>query len=263
MPSQLRSDTARANGAKSRGPKSAETKEKSSRNSLRHGFTSRHTMLLECEDEDEFQELEDEFAATHQPATPAEQDLVNEMVAARWRINRIRTIETVIMDCEMVRKKAEVEKTFLQPDSGIHMGMAFRTLAEESRSLSLCNRYESRFSRMYERAYRTLRELQQKAAEPKKQKSEPKPPEPPKPNGGIQIATVPERAQPSETEPKNKETNPSPSPTPVARALLRAVSRLFATPLFCSTSKLQRFAQYAFRPATVAERLTHARLHLS
>src|SRR5216684_7342544 len=98
---------------------------------------------------------------------------------------------------------------------------------------SLFNRYESRFSRMYERAYRTLRELQNKA-EPKKQKSEPEPVEPPKPNGGIQIATVPERVQPSEPEPKNKETNPSPSPTPtpnptpstVARALLRAVSRL-------------------------------------
>src|SRR6266404_276090 len=254
MPSQLRSDTARANGAKSRGPKSAETKEKSSRNSLRHGFTSRHTMLLECEDEDEFQELEDDFAATYQPATPAEQDLVNEMVAARWRINRIRTIETVIMDCEMVRKKAEVEKTFLQPDSGIHMGMAFRTLAEESRSLSLCNRYESRFARMYDRAYRTLRELQQKA-EPKKQKSEPEPPEPHKPNGGIQIATVPERVHPSEPEPKNKETNPSPTPTTVARALLRAVSRLFATPLSipCSTSKLQRLVQLPFRGATVTE----------
>src|SRR5207248_2342806 len=170
----------------------------------------------------EFQELEDDFAATYQPATPAEQDLVNEMVAARWRINRIRTIETVIMDCEMVRKKAEIEKTFLQPDSGIHMGMAFRTLAEESRSLSLCNRYESRFSRMYERAYRTLRELQQKAAEPKKQKAEPEPPEPPKPNGGIQIAAAPERVQPSEPETKNKETNPS----TVARAFLGAASRL-------------------------------------
>ena len=78
MPSQLKSDTARANGAKSRGPKSAETKEKSSRNSLRHGFTSRHSILLECENEDEFQELEQELAATHQPATPAQQDLVNE-----------------------------------------------------------------------------------------------------------------------------------------------------------------------------------------
>ena len=129
MPSQLKSDTARANGAKSHGPKSAETREISSRNSLRHGFTSRHTILLECENEDEFKELEDDFAAMHQPATAAEQDLVNEMVAARWRIQRIRTIETVILDCEMIRKKPEIEKTFLQPDSGIHMGMAFRTLA--------------------------------------------------------------------------------------------------------------------------------------
>ena len=270
MPSQLRSDTARANGAKSRGPKTAETKEKSSRNSLRHGFTSRHTMLLECEDEDEFQELEEEFAATHQPATPAEQDLVNEMVAARWRINRIRTIETVIMDCEMVRKKAEIEKQYIEPDSGIHMGMAFRTLAEESRSLSLCNRYESRFSRMFDRAYRTLRELQKQAAEPRKQEAEPEPPEPLKPNGGIQIATAPEGAQPSEPETKNKETNPSPTPSTVARALLRAVSRLFATPLSYSTSKLQRFAQFPFRPATISfraatvtERFPHARLHLS
>src|SRR2546422_11153301 len=110
MPSQLRSDTARANGAKSRGPKSAETKEKSSRNSLRHGFTSRHTMLLECEDEDEFQELEDDFAANYQPATPAEQDLVNEIVAARGRIKRIRAIGTVLMVCEMVVKKAQLEK---------------------------------------------------------------------------------------------------------------------------------------------------------
>src|SRR5882724_1978821 len=53
----------------------------------------------------------------------------------------------------------------------------------------------------YERAYCTLRELQQKT-EPKKQKSEPEPPEPPKPNGGIQIAVAPERAQPSEPETK-------------------------------------------------------------
>src|SRR5204862_5884462 len=103
---------------------------------------------------------------------------------------------------------------------------------------ALCNRYESRFSRMYERAYRTLRELQKQAAEPRKQKAEPEPPEPPKPNGGIQIATAPEGAQPSEPETKNKEANPS--PTPVAHALLRAVSRLFATPLSVARSLANR-----------------------
>ena len=59
MPSQLRSDTARANGAKSRGPKTAETRERSSRNSLRHGIVARKTILLECEDPDQFQAMLD------------------------------------------------------------------------------------------------------------------------------------------------------------------------------------------------------------
>src|SRR6266568_4543922 len=57
MQSQLKSDTARANGAKPRGPKSAETREKSSRNSLKHGGASRHTMLLACEDQALFQRI--------------------------------------------------------------------------------------------------------------------------------------------------------------------------------------------------------------
>src|SRR5712691_6194834 len=223
MPSQLRSDTARANGAKSCGPKSAETKEKSSRNSLRHGFTARNIILLECESADEFQKMEDDFAAMHQPATPAEQDLVDEMVVARWRINRIRTIDTVILDCEMVRKKAEIEKQYVQPDSGIHMAMAFRTLAEDSRCTSLISRYESRLSRMYDRAYRTLLQLQRQSTEPKQPAPEPEPPELPKPSGGTQIAMVPEPIQPSEPEAKNDETNPSPGT--VVRTLLRAVSR--------------------------------------
>jgi len=29
-------------------------------------------------------------------------------VVARWRIIRIRTVKTVIMDCEMIRKKPEI-----------------------------------------------------------------------------------------------------------------------------------------------------------
>src|SRR5260370_25074747 len=110
VPTQLRSPTPRPNGAKSRGPTAAESKEKSSRNSLRHGFTARNIILLECESADKVQKMEDDFAATHQPATPAEQDLVDEMVVARWRINRIRTIDTVITEYSKVRNKTEIEQ---------------------------------------------------------------------------------------------------------------------------------------------------------
>src|SRR5204863_7386378 len=50
MPTERQSESARINGAKSHGPKSAEGKKKSSRNSLRHGCTAGHTILLACED---------------------------------------------------------------------------------------------------------------------------------------------------------------------------------------------------------------------
>ena len=74
MHSQLKSHTARPDGAKSRG--AAETRDKISLNSLHHGFNSNPTMLIECGNADEFKEIEDELAVICQPATPAEQGLV-------------------------------------------------------------------------------------------------------------------------------------------------------------------------------------------
>src|SRR4051812_49867034 len=102
-PSQLKSDTARANGAKSRGPKSAATREISSRNSLRHGFTAHNTILLACESQADFDEMVARYKAIHQPATAEEEGLVKEMIAARWRIERLWTAETSLIDVEMIR----------------------------------------------------------------------------------------------------------------------------------------------------------------
>ena len=50
--------------------------------------------------------------------------------------------------------------------------MAIRSLADESRCLSLMSRYESRLQRVHDKAYTALRELQQFRA------SHPSPPEP-------------------------------------------------------------------------------------
>src|ERR1700676_379841 len=68
MPSELKSETSRANGAKSHGPKTTEGKEASSRNAIKHGFTARNTYILECENKQDFQEFWAEHIEIHQPA---------------------------------------------------------------------------------------------------------------------------------------------------------------------------------------------------
>ena len=194
MTSELRSATSRANGAKSKGPKTAEGREKSSRNSFKHGFTSKKTIVLKCEKESEFQEMLGFYAETYQPGSPVERDLVHEMVACRWRMERLRLMETALLDSEMDRELPEGEPP---ADPGYQLAFAFRRLVDESRAVSLASRYESRLHRIHERSHRTLRELQQTRRE---KTSDPIPPTP------VQPEPVPD---PVVQIPKNDETNPA------------------------------------------------------
>src|ERR1700720_1923410 len=101
MTSDLKSATSRANSAKSYGPKTPEGREKSSQNSLNHGFTAKKTILLECENEGHFQTMRNDYIATYQPCSAVKKDLVSEMFACRWRMQRLRLIETALIDSEM------------------------------------------------------------------------------------------------------------------------------------------------------------------
>jgi len=88
MPSDLKSETSRINGAKSHGPKTPEGKAASSRNSLKHGFTASNTFILQCESIHEYHDMLAEHITIHQPGTPPEKELVEQMAIARWRIHR-------------------------------------------------------------------------------------------------------------------------------------------------------------------------------
>jgi hypothetical protein len=127
-------------------------------------MTARNTFILECERKEEFQEFLAEHIAIHQPVTAPEKELVDQMAIARWRIRRFVTAETVLIECEMVRNRDKVQKEFATLDSHVHIAMAIRSLADESRSLSLMSRYESRHQRVHDKAYAALRELQQSRA---------------------------------------------------------------------------------------------------
>ena len=124
MTSELKSATPKTGGPKSRGPKSAETPEISSHNSPTDEFIARKTIVLECESDNAFQEMLDHYAATYQPGSLVEQDLVNEMVVCRWRMQRLRMIETALLDSEMNRDEPEPEPT--PADPGYQLAFAFR-----------------------------------------------------------------------------------------------------------------------------------------
>ena len=97
-----------------------------------------------------------------------EKRLVAEACAAHWRILRLATVETSLMDLEMIRQEPELEKKLTRFDVGIQLAVAFQALADESRSISLISRYESRLHRIRERSLNALLALRRLAtpAEP-------------------------------------------------------------------------------------------------
>lgn len=229
--SELKSDTSRANGAKSHGPKTAETRAISSQNALRHGLTACHTTVLKCESLDEFEEAIAHHFKTYHPAGDEQEALVNEMIASRWRIRRLRIVETQLINLEMMRKAAETEKKYGQPDGCIQLAEAMRTLMEEVGSLALITRYESRLFRMHDRCYRILRELQRpgdrgpqgiEPAQPVEQE-----PQPPIPTGITLVPAQPEPElindqtnPPAAAQSRRSASSPTPQPNDYAKILM-------------------------------------------
>src|SRR5215470_14208260 len=160
MPTERESEAGRRNGAKSRGPSTAAGKSNSSRNALTHGLTANRAVVLDYERPEDFQQLLAEYRETFRPATQAEHALVDRMAAAQWRIQRLWTIETALLDTEIVRRHERVERFFPDADEAQELALAFRSLADESRSLALATRYEAHLSRTHDRAQAALRKLQ-------------------------------------------------------------------------------------------------------
>ena len=161
MPTERQSESARTNGAKSHGPTSVEGKKKSSRNSLRHGCTASHTIILSCEDPKDFERMVEKYDTMYKPVTLEEQDLVAEMISARWRIRRATGIETNLLDCEMVTEEPKLKQKFVEVDCGMVLASAFRSLADESHSMAMLTRYESRLRRIHKQAHAMLLRLRQ------------------------------------------------------------------------------------------------------
>src|ERR1700690_1593615 len=152
-----KSETARINGAKSRGPITEEGRARSSRNSLRHGFTAK-AVVLAAESRDEYQALLDSFLDRFQPADAVEQELVETMAAARWRLRRLALIESTILDNHIKKWTKFVNLELTDPSSDDRLAFSFKTLAEGP-TLNVLVRYEAGLTRTFDRALKQLTQL--------------------------------------------------------------------------------------------------------
>src|SRR5258707_1507912 len=106
MTPERKTEIARANGAKSRGPKTPEGKAVSSMNALRHGLTASRP-LLPGESQESFEELLKEYMEEYEPDGPAEIDLVHRMVVSKWREQRAWTVETAALSSHMPARRGK------------------------------------------------------------------------------------------------------------------------------------------------------------
>ena len=205
MSSRQSTEQARRNGALAAGTKSPEGIKRSSMNALRHGLTAK-SLVLATESQEQFDELLKNYVEFYDPNNTIELDLVHDMVAARWRLQRTRSLETVTLNQRMVDREAG--KKSYQPDfpRSTRLAYAVSYLANTGKSLDLLLRYETTYSRAFDRAQKALDKMQKARSQStptEELRNEPHPPAP-------AASTEPDAPPPNN---ENCETTPSPQPS--------------------------------------------------
>jgi len=159
-------EASRRNGAKSKGPVTAEGKAISSQNATTYALTGETLVVLQNESSVEFESFLANFIEHFQPACPLESDLVFEIAAARWRLRRILGIETFVMDRKMAELEEDFERLFEDGCERLRQAQAFQYLSDNSKILTALARYEYRIRRSYERAVADLRRMQSERRKP-------------------------------------------------------------------------------------------------
>ena len=162
--SEARAAASRANGSKSRGPVTARGKYNSSLNSFRHGILSRF-LVLPGESPELFEDQYNEFMEEHQPRTQTERALVEDMVTAWWRKQRIWGLESVRIQYQIKMSKG-MGRSVPIDDAATRLAIAYTELAEKGPSLDLFIRYETRYERQFHRALARLLDLKSRDPQP-------------------------------------------------------------------------------------------------
>ncbi len=150
-------DSARKNGALSRGPVTPAGKAVSSANALKHGLLA-EAIVISGEGADHLAALSARFHAEFHPRTQTETHHVETMIMCRWRLHRVWEFESACLNHEIEKLAAAVNGQ----GHRTRASLAFKSLSDQSRSLDLLSRYETQFARTFIRSHQALMELKAK-----------------------------------------------------------------------------------------------------
>jgi hypothetical protein len=140
----------------STGPRTAEGKQRSSLNALRHGLTGQ-TVVIPTDDHRAYRNFCREFFDEYHPLTPTERQLVQSIADSSWRLNRMRAQEQTLLTLGAVEQEDHVNTQDDRAAATCASALAFEKRVKLLANLTL---YEQRISRQFERALKMLKEIQ-------------------------------------------------------------------------------------------------------
>ena len=127
MISERQLDANRRNAAKSHGPITPEGRAAVRLNALKHGFTAAEIILPTVEEKIDFEQFRFAFEEEYKPVGPTEEVLVEDIVTARWRLNRIRKMEPGFFSLRLEVMNDRIQDDFSALDPQAHLAWSFVT----------------------------------------------------------------------------------------------------------------------------------------
>jgi hypothetical protein len=152
----------RLNALRSTGPRTALGKAICAQNARRHQILAAGT-VLSSENAKRFIILVARFYKEYKPQTPTEQALVDIMTTARWRMQRMASLEVAAVDHQYEQLR---DPAFEQLKVPVCASMSYRELTEKSRTLESLSRFEARLHRQFNQALERLQQLRKSRLQP-------------------------------------------------------------------------------------------------
>ncbi len=150
-----RAEINKKNSQHSTGPKTAEGKQRSSLNALRHGLTGQ-IVVMPTEDMNAYQLHLASFTDEYSPKGATEANLVQALADTSWRLNRVAALETNLLTLGIANPSP-----FSDAPQQIQDAMSIvSALESQSKALANLSMHGQRLSRQFERTVAQLRDLQ-------------------------------------------------------------------------------------------------------